>query len=79
MKRLVLLLVCLGFWTCSPESEFLNSTQKRQVTELTESRYQAMATELDSLCSLLQDSLRPLLIDSLLEQRRLEMNEKLKQ
>lgn len=64
---------------CSPENQFLNSTQKRQVAELTEQRYQEQLPRWEEECTLLRDSLQPALIDSLLNARIRDMNRKLHQ
>ena len=75
----VLRIVCVIIFlaSCSPESEFLNSTQKRQVAELTEQQYQDMLPELEQHCGRFQDSLQPYLIDSLMNARIRDMNRKL--
>lgn len=79
MTRYGLIFGLLTLAACSPENEFLNSTQKRQVTELSEQRYQEMTPLLEDRCELLQDSLQPYLIDSLLNARIRDMNRKLHQ
>ncbi len=79
MTRYGLIFGLLILAACSPENEFLNSTQKRQVAELSEQRYQDMTPLLEDRCELLQDSLQPYLIDSLLNARIRDMNRKLHQ
>ncbi len=79
MKRTCLAIGILSLVACSPENEFLNSTQKRQVMEISERRYQDMLPQLDLRCDYLQDSLQPYLIDSLMNARIRDMNRKLHQ
>ncbi|MCF8239007.1 MAG: hypothetical protein K9I85_12670 [Saprospiraceae bacterium] len=79
MMRYGLIFGLLTLFACSPENEFLNSTQKRQVTEFSDKRYQDMLPLLEERCELMQDSLQPYLIDSLLNARIRDMNRKLHQ
>lgn len=77
MGRYALVIWLFVVSSCSPENQFLNSTQKRQVAELSEQRYQVLLPEWEASCALLQDSLQPTLIDSLLNARIRDMNRKL--
>lgn len=70
----------LGAWiltSCSPESEFLNTTEKREANRLTEEWTTSSLPYYDSLCMARQDSLLPYLIDSLLTVREEEIRLKL--
>ncbi len=78
MYRFWLSVFLLSFFSCSPENQFLNSTQKRQVTDLSEQGYQDILPDLEEHCLTFQDSLQPYLIDSLLNTRIREMNKKLR-
>lgn len=73
------MVILILFAACSPENQFLNSTQKRQVAELSEKRYQELLPQWEANCLGLQDSLQPALIDSLLNARIRDMNRKLHQ
>lgn len=77
MNRFWLGICLLFFFSCSPENEFLNSTQKRQVIDLSEQGYQDILPELEAQCVVFQDSLQPYLIDSLMNARIRDMNKKL--
>ncbi len=73
-----LLCILVFLFSCSPENEFLNSTQKRQVVDLSEKGYQDLLPLLEAECAGFQDSLQPYLIDSLLNARIRSMNQKLR-
>ena len=68
----------LGLLTsCSPESEFLNTSEKREANRRTEEWTTASLPYYDSLCQVRQDSLMPYLIDSILTVREAEIRLKL--
>lgn len=78
--RLLLVMTSLFLLVrCSPEDQFLNSTEKREVARRTEEEAIIMNARLDSLCKERQDSLMPILIDSLMRVRISNMEKYLRQ
>jgi hypothetical protein len=70
-------LVLLALVQCSPESQFLNTAEKREVSRRTEHLTTTTFPIHDSICKVRQDSLMPYLIDSIMEVRTEEMRRKL--
>lgn len=78
-RFLLVLTTLILFVRCSPEDQFLNSTEKREVARRTEEEAIIMIARLDSLCKERQDSLMPILIDSLMRVRISNMEKYLRQ
>ncbi len=80
MNRLfATLLAGLTLVSCSPESGFLNSAEKREVTRTTEEKSLVLLDSLNGRCTGFQDSLQPFLIDSIMTVRVVGMRLKLEQ
>lgn len=80
IQRGLFFLIMVFSWfltSCSPESAFLNTTEKREANRLTEEWTTASFPYYDSLCLARQDSLMPFLIDSILTVREEEIRLKL--
>ena len=80
MNRLfVTFLLYLTLASCSPESGFLNSSEKREVARQTEEKSIPLLDSLEGRCIGFQDSLQPYLIDSIMAVRIEGMRKKLEQ
>lgn len=62
---------------CSPESQFLNNAEKREVSRRTEHRTTELFSYHDSICHVRKDSLMPYLIDSIMEVRTEEIRRRM--
>jgi hypothetical protein len=76
MKRdIFFLLVSLFLFSCTTRPVTPSKASRRAIDTIYQAQVLSMQPEIDSLCTRLKDSIYPLAVDSILNERRAEMFE----